>query len=1330
MKKNLLFSTLFISLISVNIGASQTNKTHKPEKINKVRFDEKAALQEAKAKGLKPSEIPGYIQYLRNDFASKKALGKQTHLHNPYGSGATGVHETVIYLDPNKPMSVGCPNMGFEQYDFSGWTGDIGTVSTGATLPNYSISSPGIVNSAGNNVSVMNTTNYHTILSIPPTNNVYPACSGYDSLACKAVGSQTISEIPFISPYSFDPVSVRMNSANSNYRACRLKYITTSSATNQRLSFSYAVVLQSPGHSANESPYFIVEVKNENTGTVLPGCTSYTFNPVSSTPSDSLQTSVIGSSFEPTLYRKWKYYSVDLSSLPLGTNVSINFEVGGCTLGGHWGYAYVDAECGGIGTSYGNMCSGSTYATLVAPTGFSTYQWIGPSGAIAGATNDTLIVNPAVAGTVYTVNLVSPGGCALSQTVAINLTTVNIINLNSTNSCPGGNSGTAFVQANGSNGVYNYTWTATSGPNAGQVVSNSQLATGLAPGTYSVLVASTNCGQASANLSVGVAPPFFIAQSKPFCGTSTFIPNTGGSAYTWYQGSALIPAPVGTNDTLYINNAVAGDEYTLVYTNGSGCRDSIKYTLTQIAGGSSYFSDISNVCPGSTNGSVVLNLNTPFSAPYTYIVTGPTPSAVVTNTSTSVSTLTLTSLAPGTYTAIINDGLCIYNNTVTIGTIQTNFTITPTNTVLCFPTQQAVLNLNFGASAPSSCGLDPMGCSTPGILPLFNAGPFTQNGTADYPTPYGNWYTKGTSQFLIRKAELNAAGITAGKISSLAFKVVNLNASDPVYPDFSIKIGCTSLSTLPYADFSSPQPFVAGLNQVYSNSAQNVSMGWNTYNFTQAYVWDGNSNIVVEVCFDFPGTYNYTENISVELKQMPYRAAMYHVDDNNSVCNSGTPANNNGTLMTNGENMLPNMRFGYCAYAAPASDYTVSISSNGTIVQNYGDSVVVAPTFTAPPASNAPVVYTLTAVNPVGNCTATQTVAILYPALTTSITAVATTPTTVCQGGNVSFAVNGAVNYNWYYQQGSTQVPIATSSTINVTPPAVGINTYVVVGSSNCPSTTPDTKTVTVNVIPTANLYITPLQDVVKCLNKPFVLNTGVASLTSVNSGTPYVYSWTTLPGNSPAPGVNTASTYTANGNTTNTFVVTVSGNCAYPTSDTVVVSNLPDNLSIAILDSSSTCANTPFVLTSGTTGGYPEYTYSWSIDNGTSVIGTSPNLSYTSPANQGNYVIALTVTDSCGYNDTDYQIINVLPPCSVIIPNVITPNGDGRNDVFKISNIEYHPNTSVTIFDRWGVKVFETTNYNNDWKADGLSDGTFFYVIDVPDDKKYNGFISVYHGK
>jgi hypothetical protein len=176
MKKHLLFSIAIIVIASIQGTFAQTNGA---KKVSRNSFDEKAAIEEAKAKGIKPSEINGYVQFLKNDFSSKRALNKQKHKHTPYeAAGTQGIQETVIYLEPNKPMSLGCPNMGFEQYNFNGWTGGIGTVATGGTLPNYTSTGATIVNPAGNNVSVANTANYHTIMSLPAVDPNYVSING------------------------------------------------------------------------------------------------------------------------------------------------------------------------------------------------------------------------------------------------------------------------------------------------------------------------------------------------------------------------------------------------------------------------------------------------------------------------------------------------------------------------------------------------------------------------------------------------------------------------------------------------------------------------------------------------------------------------------------------------------------------------------------------------------------------------------------------------------------------------------------------------------------------------------------------------------------------------------------------------------------------------------------------------------------------------------------------------------------------------------------------------------------------------------------------------
>lgn len=81
-------------------------------------------------------------------------------------------------------------------------------------------------------------------------------------------------------------------------------------------------------------------------------------------------------------------------------------------------------------------------------------------------------------------------------------------------------------------------------------------------------------------------------------------------------------------------------------------------------------------------------------------------------------------------------------------------------------------------------------------------------------------------------------------------------------------------------------------------------------------------------------------------------------------------------------------------------------------------------------------------------------------------------------------------------------------------------------------------------------------------------------------------------------------------------------------------------------------------------------------------------------------------------------------------IPNIITPNADGENDVFEIKGLSKFSQHKVTIINRWGDHVFESDDYKNNWDADGLIDGTYFYVLEVTLDdgsrKTFKGWIQV----
>jgi gliding motility-associated-like protein/uncharacterized repeat protein (TIGR01451 family) len=81
-------------------------------------------------------------------------------------------------------------------------------------------------------------------------------------------------------------------------------------------------------------------------------------------------------------------------------------------------------------------------------------------------------------------------------------------------------------------------------------------------------------------------------------------------------------------------------------------------------------------------------------------------------------------------------------------------------------------------------------------------------------------------------------------------------------------------------------------------------------------------------------------------------------------------------------------------------------------------------------------------------------------------------------------------------------------------------------------------------------------------------------------------------------------------------------------------------------------------------------------------------------------------------------------------IPNVITPNGDGKNDKFEIQGLGKYASNSIVIFNRFGDHVFERANYGNDWDAPGQVAGTYFYVLRVTDaggvSTEFKGWIQI----
>ena len=670
-------------------------------------------------------------------------------------------------------------------------------------------------------------------------------------------------------------------------------------------------------------------------------------------------------------------------------------------------------------------------------------------------------------------------------------------------------------------------------------------------------------------------------------------------------------------------------------------------------------------------------------------------------------TASVTSLEGGAYTVTVTNAYnCIGIATTTVVVSETpSFSISTnamsTGSVYCANQDTARISLDYLGSSSPSCGLANSNCTSPSFTVVGNG---TANSNAQAVSPFTCLWARSRHQYLFTATELATAGV-GNKISSIAFDV-NSTGTETNYPNYTVKIKCTSATDASVIDNT-------GLVQVYNNSNLPITTGANVLNFNQSYVWDGTSNLLLDVCFDEVPT-NGT-NASVKSTNVGFTASYATYDDDpGSLCGA------NGTF-DGTNNIRPNITFGTCAAQQSPSQFDITVTPTvGVVISGAKDSIKIDL-----PSTPGILTYTVHVFNPIAGCFKDTVISINTNVGVTNAT-FSVSSNTVCIGSPVVLTAGGANTYTMSYIQGGTPVQLTTGTTFTHVPVQAGLNVYTLTAAAGCGAPAAG-YTVGVYVNQMANLTLTPLQNVTKCLNKPYVISTGAGSTNPTNTGTPYTYAWTTLPGNVPASGVNNASSYTANSNLTQTLVVTVTGNCAVPATSTVVVNNFVNDISITINDSISVCANNEFNLHSTVTGGYPDYNFEWLLFPNTVSLGSGTNLTAISPATEGVYLLTVNVVDSCGYSDSDNQLITVLPPCTVEIPNVVSANGDGVNDRFIIKNIEFHANTSLTIYDRWGRVVFTSTDYKNEWKADGVSPGTYFYVVDVPDDKKYNGFITVF---
>lgn len=724
--------------------------------------------------------------------------------------------------------------------------------------------------------------------------------------------------------------------------------------------------------------------------------------------------------------------------------------------------------------------------------------------------------------------------------------------------------------------------------------------------SFVLIVKDNKCpvpGTQVINYFIDVLPATSAGPDQTICGPqSASVTATGSSTVFAWTDLAGAPIPVGPAFSCNpCSNPVIKPAVTSTYvvTNvggGANCKNidtliiNVVPDFTLTAGAS-----VSSSCMNSAV-QFTSTVN-PAGPGYTYTWS---PSSPLTTTNTANTSATYTT--PGNYnytvTAISSLGCVKQSNSVPFTAAPVSmpvFTVTPSNTTVCggssFP-----LDVNFGAAPPTSCGLATGGCA---ITNTFQVGTAVTQGSSSAYTPYGGLWESAKNQYLFTAAELNAAGIVAGKINRLAFNVTNLNGNATLFANFTIKLKCVSYSSLPTTTMDN-----TGLVQVFNPTSINAALGWNTYNFTQAYEWDGVSNLLVDVCFF---NTSWDGDISVEYSTMGFTASRYVNNDNIDQCPLST--------VDGSSTLRPNVRFGNCSSAPNPNSFSYSWSP----ATGLSSTTVKSPTANISASTNYTVVVTPTAAVTCSNVGTTNLT--ITSAVTPTITSVVGP---MCSNAATFTLTASPAGGTWSVTPGVSATGVFTPSLA-----AIGNNTVsYTYGGAGCQQTATLVITVERFVPSTISGTIAP-----QCASNPTINLTTALPTSTLGAGT---WAGSGVTGTTFNPATATAGINTLTYSTNSAPV----GYC--PSSSTINVSVVAP-ITPTITPENARCNNAPsFTLVPNPTGGI------WTVTPAVNALGVFNPANATIGSNTVTYTY---VSGPC--TRTTSTIVNI----EQFVPSTITGN-------------------------------------------------------------------------
>ena len=505
--------------------------------------------------------------------------------------------------------------------------------------------------------------------------------------------------------------------------------------------------------------------------------------------------------------------------------------------------------------------------------------------------------------------------------------------------------------------------------------------------------------------------------------------------------------------------------------------------------------------------------------------------------------------------------------------------------------------------APVYCGSTQVFCN--GIPTNRQCGSGTTNLSAE--SPFNGQYPEGRMQMIFTAPELTNFGLVAGEINSATFNVTN-KASTSAYYDVSVKIGCTSLN-----QFSATSSFQTPLSLVFSQTNYNVAAGFNTFNFQTPYMWDGVSNLILEVCFG-GGT---TNSDMVAQSTTTFNSVLYDYDY----------AGYSGCSMTNGYGPFiatnrPTVILNVCS---PTSvGYTYQWTSSPIGFTSASSNPIVSP------SNNT--IYTCKVTDPLG-CSTIVSKPIIVDTTTHLNLGL---DTTICNGGiyQTHPSVSGLLPYT--YSWTSTPSGFTSSAPNPLVSPTV-TTTYSLTFSGLHGCTKTDNVVVHVNPIPTSTFTVSP---------NP-VCTGGIVTVTYTGyapTGSTANWNWgggTLLTGG----GLGTSTLqWSTGGVVTISLTVTANGCSSTTTTYQLTVNQTPT--STFSVSPNPICSGSNNVAAINYTGlASPSANFTWSFVGGTIVsgLGQGPYQVYWNTSGTKN--VTLLVTDAnCTSQSTVPVTVNQTP--------------------------------------------------------------------------------------